>query len=1700
MADDKLNLTESFKEITVTRNGINETIKIPMIGQGTWMLDDTNTEKAVSDALDAGYVAIDTAQGYGNEEFVGKAIQHALAEGLSRDKLFISSKLDPDTAKSDDELGSMTEADAEREKSRIRTEIEKSFTALGLTGEHDYIDCYYIHSPAPWEKMEIGHESEYMNSVLLQWQVLNEYYQAGKIKTIGVSNFSIQSLNKLKEICEIEHLQMPQVMQMPLLIGHNEEERMRFCTENNIQPVAYSILGSKHLLDHELVKAMASKYGMTPAELCTYYTTQVLKVPSLTRSTDPERIKANSQVPNVTLSELDTKVLMACNDDCREWDVKKGWNKDSEWRFLEAPFDQDKIEATKDGVGGLNVLDLLPFADLDYDTLKTSNPEVYARYNETAQRFAETFGTLDLSTLNEVITHLTPSKALLLDNCRHDFGDEKTNLTGWLQSALITKLVNENTPIKQETVRKIYELGWQDSFSHDLELWRADERFANNLVISSLMATFERNTSPTFETPSPLHERERTVNPRPVERRVPDRDLQTVPFVVDNETRDFHFYVPYTKNNGSKIDYLEVILDNEGIYVNVAGLKENTEETTRCRILSQGVRNVGDQQYYAVGIEQNDTNDVVILPITVENNEIFFNNFMEISNGTIEDIAEIKADKIPKFTTITKDFSSELVNNSTGGSGETVGNGSGENGNQRRRTRTTTRTETTGPRRIAGNLIYKSGDISYIFLPYKTTDNRDSHLVLIQQGENLYLNIKGVDESDRAKNTTCQIFSASFANVGTGEILSLELEVNGSRRAVNFPIPKNRNEQLLSDINSLLAHNNIRNTEIEVYDCPRVSNPAFNSGINAEVPIANETIKQDKLVRTKKTGQTLESQTLSVGGESISGLSQEIDSEKLGLTTPQKITLFDSSSYTSSGASILKDALLIVTSENKETPIAVFAKGTKTEDGTSVSTVQFKVSKEFLDDFRTKNPSVEIPDGTINGDFVVYDVEKLKLSQDLNINDVQIRGASSDFAVLFSALGCQIVDKNNHYGIVSNETKPFNIGVSTDFLSTVLKQESEKSDVEKKYSFDRKGASYDALLIARIQLEREKTTQPDKIVSVTLPEGSATPEERLYSVPVTVKNDDGSNVEQYLNIRIDREGKSYAYLHITGESVKSAKIPKFYEIDIAHLEESTTSSLDSVKNPSLYLGLKDGKNVIRVNIDLDYEQNVKSLKSLKNDILNKEFNAKIEDEHKLTPLFEGSQRKIGDEDYEIYPRPKENSSNILSFDNTAILSRHPTEENSGSDPPSARSPSLPDPPIVNRQRIIQREESPVPPSQPPQPPQPQPPRRQELAPEKEEPIKPIDWKEPLVKDKPPKNLGPRNMFIILFAMCTLFSMLVPWLAIGAYIFAGIGILNEVRPWIVNIVKEKKQKEKQKERTYKPGKEKSKELQKTRKKTRSKLSKQRNHLNDLERKRQAIINDQTLSAAKKQKRLKKINKEIREARRNVEQHQLSVSNVELKLQNLQLDKNLDNAKKTLKNKRKNDKKIRKAEDADLANLQKIVTEREKRFNKVQTQHAELNELNELEYLERNNRSALTLSQIERLKKLRKKFGKNRSKRSSIERRNDERVNYLYTQYTTAQNNLSQRQQAVANNRQARQEEISQLENEISGARNDQRSTRRRIRETRTMRRRVDGEGAIMQDYTLGDLPPETDNGRRVQTSRTERLNERNRNNRNRSRGL
>ena len=711
------------------------------------------------------------------------------------------------------------------------------------------------------------------------------------------------------------------------------------------------------------------------------------------------------------------------------------------------------------------------------------------------------------------------------------------------------------------------------------------------------------------------------------------------------------------------------------------------------------------------------------------------------------------------------------------------------------------------------------------------------------------------------------------------------------------------------------------------------------------------------------------------------------------------------------------------------------------------------------------------------------------MSQDLNISDVQISGAGSEFAVLFSALGCQIVDKNKHFGMVKNEEKPFNIGVTTDFLSTVLKQETEKSDIEKACSYDRTGVSYEALLISRIQLERNKSTEPDKIVSVTLPEGSSSPEEKLYSVPIKVKNEDGSTSPEYLNIRIDREGKSYAYLHITGESVKSAKIPKFYEIDIAHLEESASSTLDSIENPSLYLGLKDGKDVVRINIDINYDENSEILRSLKTDILEKEFNERIEEEEKTRPLFDGAERKVGDENYLIYPRPKERKATVLSYGDIAILTRKPREREE--EHLISRSPTLMDPPVVDRERtttIIDRGGGGG--GNPPPPPPPE-------DPEPEEPIKPIDWKEKLDPIKPPKKNGVRNMLIGLFALCTFMSILLPWLAIGSIVFAGAAIVNEVRPWIVSVHKANKERRYKKQHTYKPGKDKEKELQQGLTKTKGDLVKQRNKLNYLNEQRRRIEADPTLSESQRRKKLEKIDKEINSTRVGVEQLQIDVSNQELSIQSARLEKQIALANEVIESRKERDKQIRKAEDADLSTLQKNNENKEKELNAATAKKAELTaekeeferDKAELDALEARDEGSLSPEELEKLKKLRAKMKRKKGRTvEGYEREIAEygsRIETLTREKDEAQRNLDRRSEEVDEQRSARDEEIRRLENEEQDLQRRKDEFDRSVDEANERRKHATGSDAIMEDYSLGELPPEEHETEEEELSEEER---------------
>ncbi|MFX1586460.1 MAG: aldo/keto reductase, partial [Promethearchaeota archaeon] len=143
---------------------LSNRVEIPKLGLGTWFISNKVIEQAVKDAAKIGYRHIDTAQAYGNESGVGEGIR---ACGVKREDMFVTTKLAA-------EVKSYKEAVAS---------IDKSLKILGL----DYIDMMIIHSPQPWT--EFREEDPYFEGNREAWRALEEAYNDGKLRAIGLSNF-----------------------------------------------------------------------------------------------------------------------------------------------------------------------------------------------------------------------------------------------------------------------------------------------------------------------------------------------------------------------------------------------------------------------------------------------------------------------------------------------------------------------------------------------------------------------------------------------------------------------------------------------------------------------------------------------------------------------------------------------------------------------------------------------------------------------------------------------------------------------------------------------------------------------------------------------------------------------------------------------------------------------------------------------------------------------------------------------------------------------------------------------------------------------------------------------------------------------------------------------------------------------------------------------------------------------------------------------------------------------------------------------------------------------------------------------------------------------------------------------------------------------------------------------------------------------
>lgn len=268
---------------------------MPMIGIGTWQIRSETVLRDVIDVgLAVGYRLIDTAQVYGNEPAIGRILQELLPKhGLSRADIFITSKVSPANA-----------------GKRAAASIEKSLENL----KTDYLDLMLIH----WPGSSLKSEDERNKSIREEtWAVLRDFKAAGKVRSIGVSNFEIIHLEQLPE-------PVPEVNQVEFHPKFHQKELLGYCRQRGIHFQAYSSLGSpthkECLFKDPAIVDLANKYRTTPAKfLLAWALCQNVSV--LPRTTNVEHVRDNFEATKLKISKEDCESLLN-----NEQEVKTCWD------------------------------------------------------------------------------------------------------------------------------------------------------------------------------------------------------------------------------------------------------------------------------------------------------------------------------------------------------------------------------------------------------------------------------------------------------------------------------------------------------------------------------------------------------------------------------------------------------------------------------------------------------------------------------------------------------------------------------------------------------------------------------------------------------------------------------------------------------------------------------------------------------------------------------------------------------------------------------------------------------------------------------------------------------------------------------------------------------------------------------------------------------------------------------------------------------------------------------------------------------------------------------------------------------------------------------------------------------------------------------------------------------------------------------
>lgn len=252
-------------------------VTIPKLGLGTWFIDDDKVAEAVRAAVEIGYRHIDTAQAYGNERGVGEGVR---TSGVPRAEIFVTTKLAAEI----------------KDYAKAVAAIEESLTKLGL----DYIDLMLIHSPQPWDDFRGG---DYADGNLQAWKALEEAHQAGKIRSIGVSNFLESDLDNILENGTVT----PHVNQILTHAGNTPSELIAYCKSKGLVVEAYSPIAHGKILGNPKLAAIAAKYEVSVPQLSIRYTIQLGTV-SLPKTANPDHMRTNAAV-DFEISDEDMEAL-----------------------------------------------------------------------------------------------------------------------------------------------------------------------------------------------------------------------------------------------------------------------------------------------------------------------------------------------------------------------------------------------------------------------------------------------------------------------------------------------------------------------------------------------------------------------------------------------------------------------------------------------------------------------------------------------------------------------------------------------------------------------------------------------------------------------------------------------------------------------------------------------------------------------------------------------------------------------------------------------------------------------------------------------------------------------------------------------------------------------------------------------------------------------------------------------------------------------------------------------------------------------------------------------------------------------------------------------------------------------------------------------------------------------------------------------